>query len=304
MLNNRRKIPFVWVLVAALLIALAVPTVGMAAEDPAIFNFEGGQLHGIYVADSSKGTATITNDASKAYAGSGSAKISFDVSNGQLELALDGPGDTIKAGSIVGMKVYIPSGVEVNLQPYVFGSNWEWNGQWYNGSDLSKDQWVSLTVKLQNGVDPSPRVGLQVFAAASTTGEIWIDSVGIYDESGNLVGYTPSEEPAEEEPAEEEPVEEEPAEEEPVEEEPVEEEPVKEEPIEEEPIEEEPVEEEPVEEAVEEESVEEEPAVTEEATDEGPAPVENPKTGDAGLVLFLILTGVSGALLAGKKRYN
>lgn len=144
------------------------------AADPARFNFENGDLQGFSaLGDTAK--ATVTADNTKAFAGTGSAKVSFP-GTGVSQVGWNNPDSGITKGKTIYIRFFIPSGQdEFSIQPMVFGNGWVYNGGWVNTQDLEKDKWHTTEVKFENGDPPCPLLAVNLHA--SKPGIIYFDSI-------------------------------------------------------------------------------------------------------------------------------
>jgi hypothetical protein len=145
--------------------------------NPALYDFENGELHGFNKVDGN-GTAVLSSDTSKAFTGKGSLKVEY---NGAVDIGINNPTD-IPAGSKLRFRLFVPAGSNINLQPFIFGKDWAWNGTWVDGGGLQKDQWVSVDLEFKNGVPPCTRLGIQIHIADGSkpaNGVFWVDSIEI-----------------------------------------------------------------------------------------------------------------------------
>ncbi|WP_308638055.1 S-layer homology domain-containing protein [Paenibacillus silvisoli] len=138
------------------------------AADTALFNFEEGNTHGFTVSNGS-----VEVDPTQAFAGQSSLKVNF-TGEDMAELGLDRPGGDIPAGTQIEYRIFIPEGTNLNLQPYIFGAGWAWNGQWNQGGG-EKGKWITLNVGFTNGAAPPEKLGIQIFPEGP--GHIWVDSI-------------------------------------------------------------------------------------------------------------------------------
>jgi hypothetical protein len=147
--------------------------------DTAMYNFESNDLNG-FSKTGGTGTATVTRDTFRKYAGESSMKVSY---NGPVTIGLVNDTD-IPKGTVLKFRLYAPSDIDADIHFMVFGQNWSYNGTYKPSQWVTKDNWTEYTVEFANGDIPHTATLIDIMPQGKQTGEIWIDSI-TYD------GYQP-----------------------------------------------------------------------------------------------------------------
>jgi hypothetical protein len=149
---------------------------GMPPSDTAQYNFEAGTQGWAPTAAPVTGVASSTT---RAFAGTRSLAVNV-AGSGAARVAVGSP--ATPAGRVVSFRVWIPSGSGLSsIQPFVLqgaSGNWTWTGNWRAVSSLTANAWNTITVTVPSNAAALFQLGVEISAATSWTGTVFVDSVG------------------------------------------------------------------------------------------------------------------------------
>lgn len=123
--------------------------------------------------------ASVARSTERAFAGSGSLKVTFSSSAGDGYAKVTNP--VVPAGSLVTFQLWIPSGGKVTaVQPYVLqgaAGGWAWTGNWRATSGLQAGSWNTLTVQVPANAAALAELGVVLSTSGGTVPAAYIDSI-------------------------------------------------------------------------------------------------------------------------------
>ncbi|HYP91138.1 MAG TPA: PA14 domain-containing protein, partial [Polyangiaceae bacterium] len=149
----------------------------IAAGDTAAYNFESGTQGW---AASGTGVANVARSVDRAFAGSGSLKVTLGSASADGYAKLSNP--SVPAGATVTFHVWIPTGSSLSaVQPYVLqgaAGGWAWTGSWRTASSLQSGSWNTITVAVPSNAAALAELGVMFTTSGSGAGAAaYVDSV-------------------------------------------------------------------------------------------------------------------------------
>lgn len=123
--------------------------------------------------------ASLARSTERAYAGSGSLKVTFSTSAGDGYAKVTSP--AVPAGSLLTFRLWIPSGGKITaVQPYVLqgaAGGWAWTGTWRATSSLQAGSWNTLSVQVPANAAALAELGVVLSTSGGTVPAAYIDSI-------------------------------------------------------------------------------------------------------------------------------
>jgi hypothetical protein len=122
---------------------------------------------------------SLARSTERAFAGSGSLKVTFSTSAGDGYAKVASP--VVPAGSLLTFHVWIPSGGKITaVQPYVLqgaAGGWAWTGSWRAASSLQAGAWNAITLQVPANAAALAELGVVLSTSGGTVPAAYIDSV-------------------------------------------------------------------------------------------------------------------------------
>jgi hypothetical protein len=142
----------------------------------AVYNFD-SNAQGWFSAGAA--VSSVARSTERAFAGTGSLKVSFSTSAGDGYAKVTNP--TVPAGSLVTFRIWLPSGGKITaVQPYVLqgaAGGWAWTGNWRASSGLQAGSWNTLTVQVPANAAALAELGVLFTSSGGTVPAAYLDSV-------------------------------------------------------------------------------------------------------------------------------
>ncbi|HVJ20191.1 MAG TPA: hypothetical protein VM686_32475, partial [Polyangiaceae bacterium] len=155
-----------------------VPLASSTTPQPtaAVYNFDSSAQGWT---SSGAAITSVTRTTERAFAGTGSLKVSFGTAAGDGFAKVQNP--TTPAGALLSFRVWLPAGGKISaVQPYALqgaGGGWAWSGSWRASNTLQAGSWNTITVQVPANAAALAELGVVFTTSGGSVPAAYVDSV-------------------------------------------------------------------------------------------------------------------------------